>query len=276
MRKSTLASLGLSISLALSACGRSTPAQPSTPNPSPSTTERTLEGVVLDTALQGVSGAHVEIVNGSGAGTSVASNQQGLFTMSGRFAEGEKITLRATRQGYFDINRTVSIPLGPTWIELLIKSMARPADLTGRYVVTMTAADECSAKLPEAVRSRTYTASLARGQAEETFSGTLLAGPSNGRPLTASVAGNSATLWIGIVDYGIPGVLEDLGTGYLFIAGDATTVVSIAGIGGTVRGDWMYCPRDSARFSSNDQFACQQSVVQSCNSAKHQILLTAR
>jgi hypothetical protein len=231
---------------------------------------------VVSTALQGVSGALVEIVNGSGAGTSVASDENGFFTISGRFAANQEITLRATREGYVALNRSVRIPSGPTWIEMQLKSTALPADLTGSYVVTMTAADECSAKLPEAVRSRTYTASLARGQTEESFSGTLLAAPGNGKPLTAWVAGNSASLWIGVVQYGFPGVLEDLGTGYLFIAGDATTVVSAEGIGGTLRGDWIYCPRDSAQFSSHDQLACQQPVIPSCNSAKHKISLTAR
>jgi len=276
MRKGALASVGLSMSLVLSACESSTPAQPSAPNSGPSTAERTLEGAVLNTALQGVSGARVEIVHGTGAGTSVATNEHGLFTISGRFAEYQRITLRATRDGYFVFERTVSIPRGPTWIELQIKSMAPAADLAGSYVVTMTAADECSANLPEAVRSRTYSASMIRDQPEERFTGTLFAAPDNRRPLTAWVAGNSATLWIGVVQYGFPGVLEDLGTGYLFIAGDATTVVSSGRIEGTLEGDWRYCPRDAATFSSNDQLTCQPSVVRSCNSARHQIVLTGR
>ena len=156
-----------------------------------------------------------------------------------------------------------------------LKSTAPPADLTGSYVVSLTAADECSAKLPEAVRSRTYTASLARGQTEESFSGTLFAALAMGNHLTAWVAGNSASLWIGAVHTVFLGTRRS-GTGYLFIAGDATTVVSAEGIRGTLQGDWIYCPRDSARFSSNDRLACQQSVVPSCNSAKHQLFLTAR
>ena len=101
MRKGSLASLGLSISVLLSACDGSTPAQPSseTPNPNSSTMERSLEGAVVSTALQGISGALVEIVNGFGAGTTVASDKNGYFTIAGRFAAYEQIILRQREKG---------------------------------------------------------------------------------------------------------------------------------------------------------------------------------
>jgi hypothetical protein len=157
-----------------------------------------------------------------------------------------------------------------------MKSMAPPSDLTGRYLITLTATDACSANLPETARSRTYTASIVQGQTEERFSGTLLVPPDQNLMFNAAVAGTSATLWFGVGDFGVPGVLEDLGPGYLYIAGDAAAVVSSGGISGALRGDWIYCPRESAGLSPNEPGGCPRSVAQSCSSRGHQILLSAR
>jgi hypothetical protein len=162
----TLASAGLSISLLFTACGPSNPAQPTRPNSGGSAMPGgRIEGVVLDTAFQGVPGSCVDIVRGPGAGTSVVSSGTGLFALPGQFAEGAPLTLRSSREGYFDASKTIVMPYGGTsmWTELNMKSMVPPADLTGSYLLTMTAAGECSANLPKAVRSRTYTASIVRG-----------------------------------------------------------------------------------------------------------------
>jgi hypothetical protein len=115
---------------------------------------------------------------------------------------------------------------------------------------------------------------LCGGQTEENFSGTLFV-PDQNTTFSAAVAGTSATLWFGDVEFGFPGVLEDLGTGYLFIAGTATALVSTGRIGGALRGDWIYCPRESAGLS-NDPLGCPRSVALSCNSGGHQILLSSR
>jgi len=115
-----------------------------------------------------------------------------------------------------------------------------------------------------------------QGQTEERFSGTLLVPPDKNMMFKAAVAGTSATLWFGDADFGVPGVLEDLGTGYLFIAADAAAVVSTGRISGALRGDWIYCPRESAGLWPNEPVGCPRSVAQSCNSRGHQILLSAR
>jgi hypothetical protein len=279
MRWATLASVGLSMSLMFTACGRSNPAQPTTPNSGASAMPGgRIEGAVVNTAAQGVPGSRVDIVQGPGAGTSVVSNGTGSFALPGRFAEGVQITLRASREGYLDTSKTIVMPRGGTsmWTTLDMKSMAPPADLTGSYLVTLTAADECSATLPEAVRSRTSTASIVRGQTEEKFSGTLLVPPDKNMMFNAAVAGTSATWWFGAAEWGVPGMFEDLGTGYLYIAGDATALVSTGRLGGALRGDWIYCPRESAGLTSNDPLGCPRSVAQSCYSGGHQILLSAR
>jgi len=274
-----LASVALSMSLMFTACSHSNPAEPTAPNSDASTTPAgRIEGVVLNTALQGVPDSRVDIVQGPEAGTSVVSGGIGKFALPGRFAEGAQITLRASRDGYFDTSKTIVMPRGGAsmWTELGMKSMAPPSDLSGRYLITMTAADECRANLPETARSRTYTASIVRGQAEERFTGTLLVPPDKNMIFGAAVAGTSATLWFGDAEFSVPGVLEDLGTGHLFIAGDVAAMVSPGRISGVLRADWIYCPRESAGLSPNEPGGCPRSVAQSCNSRGHQILLSAR
>jgi len=158
MRWVILASVGLSMSLMFTACGRSNPAEPTAPNSDASAMPGgRIEGVVLNSALQGVPGSRVDIVQGPGAGTSVVSEGNGAFALPGRFAEGAQITLRASREEYLDTSKTIVMPRGGAsmWTELGMKSIAPPSDLTGRYLITLTAADECSANLPETVRSRT-------------------------------------------------------------------------------------------------------------------------
>ena len=279
MRWGALASAGLSMSLITTACGRSNPTQPTTPDSGGSVMPGgRIEGAVLNTAVQGVPGSRVDIVQGPSAGTSVVSDVNGFFTLPGRFTEGASITLRASREGYLDTSKTIVMPRGGAsmWTELGMKSMSPPADLTGSYLVTLTAADECRANLPEALRSRTYTASIVRGQTEEKFSGTLVVPPDKNTSFSAAVAGTSATLWFGNLEFNVPSVLEDLGTGYLFIAGDATALVSTGRIGGALRGAWVYCPRESAGLAPGEPFGCPRSVTQSCSSGDHQILLSAR
>lgn len=278
MRWAILATISLAVSLMFTACGSSNPVQPTTPDSDPSAMpEGRIEGVVLNTAFQGVPGSRVDIIQGPGAGTSVVSDGDGVFAFPGRFAAGAQITLRASREGYLDASKTIGMPAGgtPLWTELSMKSMAPSADLTGRYLVTLTAADECSANLPEALRKRTYTASIVEGQTKETFSGTLLVPPDKTTTFNAAVSGTSATLSFGNIEFGVPSVLEDVGTGYLYIAGDATALVSTGRISGTLLADWVYCPRESAGLSAKDPFRCPASVAQRCSSSGHQILLSA-
>jgi len=160
--------------------------------------------------------------------------------------------------------------------ELAMKAIAPPTDLTGSYLITLTAAAECSAMLPETARSRTYPASIIRGEAEERFTGTLLVPPGKNMTFNAAVAATSATLWFGNAEFDVPGVLEDLGTGSLYIAGEARALASTGRIAGAMQGDWIYCPREAVGRTSLGPLGCPRSAAQYCLSFGHQMVLTAR
>ena len=80
MRRATLAWVGISTFLMFTACGRSNLAQP-TANSGASAMPAGNRRSSLNTAVQGVPGSRVDIVQGLGAGTSVVSNGNGVFAL---------------------------------------------------------------------------------------------------------------------------------------------------------------------------------------------------
>lgn len=279
MRRASVLFVILAISLVAMACGHSSPVQPSTSTatPAPGSPRKSLEGRVSNTASQGVPGAVVAIVDGPGAGQSVTANESGVFKFAGEFPVGVTEVLRTTKAGYFDVTVTaLPVAQGTISISVLMKSTDPAANLSGRYIATFTAAADCSAKLPEDATSRSYEVSIVPGGTPEQFSGMLFVSPAKSMPFNGAIAGSSVAFWFGGDEFNVPGVLDDLGSGYFYAAGEASTTVSGERIAGTLTGTLAYCPREMTVVLPNGQFNCPAAVVQTCSSSRHQILLSPR
>jgi hypothetical protein len=101
------------------------------------------EGVYLDDV-------RVELTSGPAAGMSLTAN--GFFYFYGVSGETE---IRVSKDGYETQARRVLVTSHETVEFHLVTSRPRPI-LDGRYTLRLSAADECRANLPEALRDRTY------------------------------------------------------------------------------------------------------------------------
>ena len=165
LRLATLALLGaLTV-----ACGGSSPV-PS--GPSASGVPFSVTGLVRDSLLRPVAGAKVEVDQGPSAGTFTMSNDQGRFTLDAPSAVTDTVSLRVTREGF---GSTVWPARNHSDVIVQLTAIAL-VDLEGRYRLTVTASQSCSA-LPASVRTRTYTADMTpHAKARQLFIGELRGG----------------------------------------------------------------------------------------------------
>ena len=139
----------------------------STPNPvAPSAAvtpvavpQQVLTGYVFDTAFRPVAGASIEVLDGSQAGKSAASDANGRFSLAGAFST--PTTVRASKEGYVSQTRTsqTSGPYGPPWVAFNLDLVATPTDIAGNYTITFVADGTC-AGVPEDLRTRSYPATI--------------------------------------------------------------------------------------------------------------------
>ena len=136
-----------------------------------------------------------------------------------------------------------------------------PADLTGRYLVTLTV--ETSAAPACRRRCGAYVYRLdVRGQTEENFRDADFRPGEHGRgsPVPRRRCGSRRIR--------LPACRHGLSV----YCGGHRRARSTGRIGGALRGDWIYCPRSD----SQRPWGCPRSVAKGCNSHTHQILLSAR
>ena len=115
-----------------------------------------LTGTVTDvTAPAGpVSGALVEVKDGIGRGLSTRTGN-GFYVLHGVAGD---IELRVTKEGYRTLDQRLVVTDHQA-LNLDLPLAAPLPDVTGSWVLTITAADTCSTALPEDAMSRKYSSS---------------------------------------------------------------------------------------------------------------------
>ena len=198
----------LAIAPGLAGCGGSSPKSPAAPTVglamssgagSSATDPVTLadSGYVLDTAFKRLAGVRVDVVDGPQAGTSMISDADGQFPLTGSFARTN--TFRASKDGYIAATQrfSTSVPGGKPWLIVYLQPLAPPVNIAGDYTLTFVADSACT-ELPPEVRTRSYAATVVPGSSSTDF---VLAAKGasflNGlMGFGIGVAGNSLGLWL--------------------------------------------------------------------------------
>jgi hypothetical protein len=200
-----------------------------------------LSGSVRDAGLS-VLGARVEVASGPDQGLGATVTDNGTYRLYGVAGD---VDIRATSEGYKEMTkrlRVTSHQVADFDLEPL-----RPREvIAGSYTLTIAAADECRAALPEEARTRNYTAVL-------TQTGAFLAGTLEGASFyvdsygtlnrfSGTVQANQVTFRLAPpFDYifYLPDVLERLTTPtstYLALVGDVVTTESSGRRSGALKG----------------------------------------
>ena len=234
--------------------------------PSQQTAVTFLQGTVRDTLGRPLSGVKIEVLDGPAAGRSTATNDLGLFGLTGTFLGNE--TLRATKEEYVSATRAYVIG-----VAFVLETLTPRVDIAGSYTLTITADSACTS-LPEPVRSRTFGATfwgagnILLGSVSDA---TFLRGHTE---FDAFIAGNEVVFTTNV--HGPGSVVEHIaGDTYLAIQGSAAAVVEtpVATITGSFEGTIEYCV--SANMGARYDCSASQARVQ-CASRHHQLVLTKK
>jgi len=246
-----------------------------------------VRGFVQDTALRRLSGARVEVVDGPQARTSTTTNASGDFLLTGTF--DDSVTFRASKDGYIPATGTLRCaPLcdpGYRGISFALAVFAPPAPVAGDYTLTFTANTVCTT-LPQAVRTRSYAATITPSSTTAFPANTLFAVKLSGArffagydALTLGVAGNDLTFVFTEGGHG-PTVVEEVGPNtYLAFEGSGSTSVATSGVA-TISmffsGAIDHCQLPSAMGSSYDCPPNRAVALAQCNTGGHRLMLTRR
>ena len=122
--------------------------------------QQSVAGYVADTAFRSVPGAKVEVLDGPQAGTTIVSDDKGLFSFAGTFTSA--VTMRASKDGYIALTKTTqtSAPGGRPWVYFQLEVVAPPVNIAGDYTLTFIADSTCTS-IPSELRTRSYAATIA-------------------------------------------------------------------------------------------------------------------
>jgi hypothetical protein len=186
-------------------------------------------GFVRDAGVP-VMGARVEVASGSAQGLGVTAD--GAYKLYGVAGDVE---LRARKEGYRENTQRLRIT-GHQVVDFHLELSVPREEVAGRYTLTIAAAEDCRAALPEAARARTYTTVLVQKGAvlEGTLEGAEFYVESYGtlNRFSGTVQPERVTIRFNPpFDYFfyLPDVLERLTTPtstYLAIVGDVVTTAS--------------------------------------------------
>jgi hypothetical protein len=281
--------MSLCMAALLAGCGDDrSPVQPSA-NPSASPLPAfTLSGRVVDTAYRPVAGSRVEIVAGPRTGTIDITDEDGKFVMEGLFTN--PVTVRASKDGYQPETRIIPPPRIPPpqlvegggWeVQFYLAPQGPSADIAGLYTLTMTADRSCTS-LPDDLRTRTYTATIAATSRPGFFVARLSDATFYSEPCPPGRAPDSChynQLGIGLAgDYASigGGIVEQLHeTAYLVVSGGAAASFAPTEISAPLEGSFLYCPL-APTFNWNDGWVCEADGGQQCDSPSHQLTLRRR
>ena len=267
------------LALSVFACSRQSPSGPTQVTQTPTFSG---EGFVGDTAFRAVIGARVEVLDGENAGVFAITDDQGKFTITtpDKFSAG--FSVRVTKDGYVPATKMVACAVG--CLVITLQSVAAAVDVMGTYTLTLVAADTCSAQLPDALRTRTYTVTISPtplggvppGPFGAVVSGGLFLPDHNS--LVVGVAGTYVAVGVVDDDYA-DGLVEQVApAAYLNIVGGAHFSVETSGlstISAPFDGRFGYCVSGTAPVSSFH--SCWTDHPSSeCASANHRLILARR
>ena len=283
----TMSCLLVMVALGCGSHPSSTPLAPSpAPAPPPSPPRhQILNGYVYDTAFRHVSGATVSLLDGAQAGASTTSNDSGRFSFTGNFQD--PTTVRVSKAEYAPATGTAT-SVGPVsgeiWAFVVLDQLAKPADITGDYTLTIVADSAC-AGLPDDVRTRTYGASIRRtpdapGQPGTSLTLTADGGsflPSHGS-FAIGVAGTDVAFSIySGEDFGL--VEKIAPATFLAVQGMATVSTGpgpVAKISTPFDGVIDYCVLQSDTGWNYDCNSGPRTAYRRCESKQHQLILSRR
>jgi hypothetical protein len=224
---------------------------------------------------EGVAGARIDVTSGTGAGLSTVTNAWGAYRLDGVAGE---TTLRVTRDGYQSVEPKFSVVSHRNY-DIPLPLLARRADVSGTYTLTVTASDECGVGLgrghvSEEARTRTYTADVRQdgAQLRMTLSGATF------QDRSGRLGGNPESDIFGRVEPGrvtfffpwgdgneSPYLMERLPSSrFLFVAGDVAIAGSANRLAGTLSG----------QFSVYETGNAFQPAIAWCYTTSHQFVLS--
>jgi hypothetical protein len=253
------------------------PIEPTPSAPAPAQLTFSLAGDVRDTASRPLKGASVAVVDGPRAGTTTTTDDAGRFSMPGTFTQSA-MTVIASKEGYSSATWSFPIPgrpmQGGNWgISFRLEPLAPSANLAGEHTLTLTTDKACT-KLPEAARTRTYTASIVSRWRATTFVGTLSDARIVPVPFWApyfeiGVADDFANMSLRFVEQ-----LSD-GT-YLAVDGGAAGSVGPSGITAPFNAHFVRC-RNQPAWAPGEYWWCGADVQgDECASSNNQLTLVRR
>jgi len=260
-------------------CGHEqSPARP-TPVPPPPV-EFSLFGSVVDTAFRPLGDVRVEVVDGPRAGTFVSTNTSGAYELPGTFSGA--VTIQATKDGFAASTSRVGGQAGRDFVEIYLNPGTPSIDITGNYTIVFTADASCS-ELPDEVRTRTYTVTIAPNmfwtipnQYGGALSGATFFPASRGNTFGVGVAGADASFGFGDPYDEGTSIVEEVGPStYLAIWGGAVLPVGGPMISGSFDGTFQYCPSSTLAHGSGNIYHCPVQAI-SCSSRTHRVTLTRR
>ena len=158
----------LLLSLGLAGCrgsASSTPSGPSPvqqPVPVPQPGGVQMNGYVSDTLFRPLEGVRVEVLDGPQAGAFTTSTATGQFSLAGTFDDTTRF--RASKDNLVAATETLTPKCatcnGARFIYFYLAVLAPPVSIAGDYTLTFMA-DLACAGLPDEVRTRTYSATIA-------------------------------------------------------------------------------------------------------------------
>ena len=269
-----------------------TPAPAPVPTPAPSGSVTEIIGFVSDTAYRTIPGVTITVVDGPSAGRSSTPGADGMFSLAGTF--DSNTTFRAEAAGHSAQVRTWScarLPCGDVpggarpYLLFYLARLEASIDLAGEYTLTFDADRACT-DLPEAVRSRSYAATIGASPVYGSSFRATLGGAAFFKQLQAfdiGVGGRDVTFWL---DGGHDApVVEQLdATTYLAFSGTAAaTVTATQEISMPLDGWILYCvtktPIGTPYFDCGDSDRPLPSFVSTramCASQNHRLTLRRR
>jgi hypothetical protein len=243
---------------------------------------RTLIGYVSDTAFRPVGGASVEIMTGPDAGLVTVSDATGRFEYDRDVSSPSAV--RAVKDGYATgSNTSVLMTDGRAYVGFSLASLNPPVAVTGSYTLTITADSACGS-LPDDVRTRSYSATIAavpntNVPANTRFNGTLTGGRFG--PFTnlffVGVFGNDVTI---STEGEGPSIVEEVGPNrYVAFYGAARATVGPEGltaISVPFAGTIEYCELAGPIGPYYDCTGPLTAVRHECQSSRSQLTLTRR
>ena len=274
------------LSASLGCGGDSLPSAPSAV-PGPAATQtvalRPLYGYVADTAFRVVGGARIEVVSGQHAGLVSTSDAAGRFEFDQPVAS--PAIVRATKDGYaVGTNTSILTSDGRAYVGFALASLSPSVAIAGSYTLTISADRACTG-LPDDVRTRTYSATIAPSggaavPANTQFTGTVTGGQfaPHANLFFVGVFGNYVVI---STEGEGPSIAEDLGSHrYVAFSGAANVSVPADGVSAIAvpfAGIIEYCGMSSPIGPYYDCRAERMPAERhECRSTAHQLTLTRR